>query len=276
MVLRLRWQNLRADARRGGGLPMVTSARGESIGDSRRTGRATYNAAMNATGRSITPARVQSDLAALNAIGRDPESDILVRMPGGGAESAALEWLRRRVAAARMDFVVDGHGVAAHPRRGAVARAEIAGELAVAAGAGPFDGALAIAAGLEVLRCLPDPVTDIALSTGSAAVGRAACVFRCVAVNGSMLSDSQRVVGIALSRSAPIAMRRACEIGEAAAIPVLPMPLAAVGVPVRDEPACVLVVDAALNRWPPDQAGWGAVTACAGVLLNLVAEVAAT
>lgn len=254
---------------------MVTSGRGESIADSRRVGHAAYNAAMNLPGRSITPARVQSDLAALNAIGRDPASDILARTAGSVAEIAALEWLRRRVAAAQIDFVVDEQGFAAPAGGGDPAPIVIAGELVAAAGAGPFDGALAIVNGLEVLRCLPAPVAGVALATGPFSIERASCVFRCAAVRGSMLSDSGRQVGVALSGPAPFDMRLVCEVGEAAGIAVLPMPLAATGMPADVGPSCVLVVDAALNRWPPDEAGWAAVTACANLLLHLVGDAAA-
>ncbi|MGR9090940.1 MAG: hypothetical protein ACU85U_10220 [Gammaproteobacteria bacterium] len=228
---------------------------------------------MNLPVRSITRARVQSDLAALNAIGRDPDSDILLRTAGSDAEIAALEWLRRRVDAAQIDTVVDEQGFVAPGRDGAAAPVVIAGELVAAAGAGPFDGALAIVAGLEVLRCLPAPVTGVVLATGSSLIERAGCVFRCAALRGAMLSDSGRQVGVALSDPPPFTMRWVCEIGEAAGIGVLPMPLAATGIPASDGPSCVLVVDAALNRWPPDAAGWAAVTACADLLLNLVANV---
>ena len=230
---------------------------------------------MNVPVCSITRARVQSDLAALNALGRDPDTGILLRPAGSVAENAALEWFRRRVDAARIDYVVDEHGFAAPGRDGAAVPVVIAGELVAAAGAGPFDGALGIVAGLEVLRCLPASVNGIALAAGSSPGARAAsCLFRCVAAGGSMLSDSGRPIGVALSATAPLSMQRVCEIGAAAGIGVLPMPFAATGTSAGNEPLCVLVVDGALNRWPPDEAGWAVAATCADLLLNLVVNLA--
>ena len=58
-------------------------------------------------------------------------------------------------------------------------------------------------------------------------------------------------------------------------VPVLPMPLAATGVVPSEAPSCVLVVDPGLNRWPPAEPVWAALTAGTNLLLNLVHDVAA-
>lgn len=252
---------------------MVTATRGESIADSRWFAAAAYNSRMNFSACSITPARVQSDLAALNAIGRDPITDILARPAGSAAAHAAREWLRRRADAAGFEFLAGGDGFTVRMPGADASPVVIAGELMIAAGAGPFDGALGLVAGLEILRSLPGSGSTVALGNSAGLMDAARCVFHCSTLRGSMLADSGRQLGVALSDTAPLSMRRVCEIGEASGVPVLPVPFAATGVAAHDTPSCVLVVDSALNRWPPAEAGWAAVKACANLLLNLTRDV---
>lgn len=254
---------------------MVTPTGVESIADSRRLAAAAYNFVMNVSARSITPARVHSDFAALNAIGRDPATAMLARPAGSAAETAALAWLRRRSEAAHLVCRLHEHGFTVRFADDTVTAVVIAGELAAADGAGPFDGAFGIVAGLEVLRVLPRAVTGVVLGGGTALTGDARCVFHCAVAGGSMLADSGRQFGVALSDTAPLSLRRVAEIGEMIGVPVLPMPFAATGVVPSDAPSCVLVVDPGLNRWPPAEPAWAALTAGANLLLNLVDDVAA-
>lgn len=230
---------------------------------------------MNSSASPITPARVHSDLAALNAIGRDPVTNTLARPAGSAAASAAGEWLRRRAAAAELEYRGHEDGFTVRAPGAATTPVVIAGELFVVAGAGPFDGALGLVAGLEILRSLAGAGSGVALGSGAGLSGGARCVFHCAALSGSMLADSGRQLGVALTDTAPLSMRRVCDIGEASGIPVLPVPLAATAMTAPEAPSCVLVVDAALNCWPPAEAGWMAVTACADLLANLVRDVAA-
>lgn len=251
---------------------MVTATRGESIADAPWLA---YNSPMNIPGHPITTARLQSDLAALNAIGRDPVSGVLARPAGSAAANAAQEWLRRRVAAADLEYLADDEGFTIRAPAVAGTPVVIAGDILAVAGAGPFDGALALVLGLEILRSLPPTGSGVALGNHAALLRSARCVFHCVALHGSMLTDSARQLGVALSDTAPLSMRRACEIAQSCGVAVLPVPLAATGMAGDRFPACVLVFDAALNRWPPDESAWSAVTACAGLLLELVRDVAA-
>lgn len=241
---------------------MVTVTRGESIADSRWFAAAAYNLRMNIHKPLITPARLHSDLAALNAIGRDPATDKLARPAGSPAAGAAAGF---ECQTDEDGFTVRLPGTGASP-------VVLAGELGVATGAGPFDGALGLVAGLEILRSVPGSANALALGSGTGLMRDARCVFHCAVLAGSMLADSGRQLGVALSTTAPLSMRRVCEIGEASGVAVLPVPLAAVGVARPGVPACVLVVDAALNCWPITQPGWMAVTACANLLAHLVAD----
>lgn len=143
-----------------------------------------------------------------------------------------------------------------------------------AAGAGPCDGTLGLVSGLECLRSLPGSGRAVALGSSMRLMNGAHCVFHCAALSGSMLADSGRQLGVALSEAAPLSMRRVCEIGEVSGVAVLPVPYAASGVARSGIPACVLVVDAALNSWPLTEPGWTAVTACAKLLAHLVADLA--
>ena len=253
---------------------MVTVTRGESIADPRRFGPAAYNLPMNIHKPLITPARLHSDLAALNAIGRDPATDKLARPAGSAAAGAAEEWLRRRAAAAGFECQTGEDGFTVRLPGTGASPVVLAGELGVATGAGPFDGALGLVAGLEILRSVPESANAVALGSGTGLMRGAQCVFHCAVLAGSMLADSGRQLGVALSTTAPLSMQRVCEIGEESGVAVLPVPLAAVGVARPGVPACVLVVDAGLNCWPITQPGWMAVTACANLLAHLVADLA--
>jgi len=224
--------------------------------------------------KPINPARLHSDLAAINAIGRDPATAELSRPSGSEAESAAGEWLRRRIEATGADLVPGPDLLAVAAIDAPVRPLLISGALAMTTNLGPLDGVLALMAGLEVLRCLPAPVAGIALTAGRAEVNPS-IVFDCAATGGPMLTDSGRAIGVALSDTVRFDMREVLEIGEACGIEVLPLPRAT-NVDVRSDvrgssaQVCTLSIDAATNRWPLDDEGRAAVTACATLLLNLV------
>lgn len=107
--------------------------------------------------------RLQNDIDALAAIGRNDEDHGLYRMAFSENELQAREWLKSRIEDAGLDYFMD-EAANVHARLnwdGNQASVMTGSHMDTVPGAGHLDGALGVMAGLECLRCLKD--ADVSL-----------------------------------------------------------------------------------------------------------------